>query len=348
MTASLPPRGALATALLSLGLLASCGDPGPYGYGHSDEQPAQTAKAAVSPKGVIRGVIDWPGAQPPSGFVCVYLTGRSTPDARLPELVQRLPPGPFPMMFEVSARDLTLPGTLAGDWTLEARLDKDGVLLAQAGDIAGRSKSAVHAGDDGVVLELRETVAHDDDPALLRDLQTLAGPALASPQPGGSSSLPPGHPPIDSSRPAAMPGGMPTAKVASAPSAAAQQPPKMPGPRFTGTIEVDPKIASAARGGVLYVMIKQGAEARGMPRAAYKVVDPVFPLTFDIGPEHVPLQVDNKADMLQGTLYISARVDMDGDVMTKKAGDLEMTAPPVAATAGGDPVTIVLDEVRSS
>lgn len=112
-------------------------------------------------------------------------------------------------------------------------------------------------------------------------------------------------------------------------------------PRFRGTLELDPAFAAADGTGVLFLNIKQSPDARGMPRASLRIERPSFPVRFDIGAEHVPLQVDNKADMLLGDLWFVARLDGDGNAMTKQAGDL--SSEPIQVAAGGQPFSVTLD-----
>lgn len=112
-------------------------------------------------------------------------------------------------------------------------------------------------------------------------------------------------------------------------------------PRFHGTIDIDPQFAELAARGTLFVSIKQQPGARGMPRAALRIDGPSFPLALDIGPEHVPLQVENKADMILGELWLTARLDMDGDALSRGPDDVEIE--PLAVTAGGEPFDVRLD-----
>ena len=112
-------------------------------------------------------------------------------------------------------------------------------------------------------------------------------------------------------------------------------------PRFHGTLDIAPQFAELAARGTLFVSIKQAPSARGMPRAAHRIDAPTFPLIVDMGPEHVPLQVENKADLLQGDLWLTARLDMDGDALSRGPEDVEIEPLPVSA--GGEPFAVTLD-----
>ena len=69
-----------------------------------------------------------------------------------------------------------------------------------------------------------------------------------------------------------------------------------------------------------------------------------WPLAFELTQDNVMF-----AGMrLEGKVVLTARVDQDGDAMTKQAGDIEGTSPPVAVPAqGAVPVELLLDTVRS-
>jgi len=117
------------------------------------------------------------------------------------------------------------------------------------------------------------------------------------------------------------------------------------GPRIRGTVELSDAFADRNGTATLYLSVKAGTSARGMPRAVQRVEAPRFPLAFDIGPEHVPLDVENKADLLLGDgLFVVARLDADGDALSKHPEDLEAT--PVPVVADGPPVTVTLDARR--
>ncbi len=83
---------------------------------------------------------------------------------------------------------------------------------------------------------------------------------------------------------------------------------------------------------MLFLNIKQSPDARGMPRASLRIERPSFPVRFDIGAEHVPLQVDNKGDMLLGDLWFVARLDGDGNARSRATcPPSRARSPPVAS-----------------
>jgi hypothetical protein len=140
------------------------------------------------------------------------------------------------------------------------------------------------------------------------------------------------------------------AKLIAEAVAAAGAPPATPvpktGPRIKGTISLAEEFGDMNGTRTLFVILKDKALPRGMPRAVMMVNQPQFPVTFDMGVEHIPLEVDNKEDLLAGQLYLTARLDDDGSFMGAP-GDIELAAP-LPVTADGKPVKLVLDTRRKN
>jgi hypothetical protein len=89
---------------------------------------------------------------------------------------------------------------------------------------------------------------------------------------------------------------------------------------------------------VLFLIARR--EGAGPPVAVERIAAPRFPLEFSLGPEDRMIQ----ALPFAGELALSARVDADGNALSREPGDLEGRAKaPVAPGANG--VAIVLDEV---
>jgi hypothetical protein len=130
------------------------------------------------------------------------------------------------------------------------------------------------------------------------------------------------------SQPASMPTSMPAAKGALPPGhpptsqPAASQPTK--GGTVMGTITlVDALKEKVKKGSVLFIIVRrdEGEGRRGMMLAAKKV--PVmgaslFPLTYVI----TPLDVMMQGTVLAGPVRIEARIDQDGDAISKQPGDI--------------------------
>jgi cytochrome c-type biogenesis protein CcmH len=112
------------------------------------------------------------------------------------------------------------------------------------------------------------------------------------------------------------------------------------GEGIRGSVELAPELAGqVAADSVLFVIARRAAAAGGPPVAAMRVVGPSFPHSFEIGPEHVMMPGVTFA----GELQLSARLDSDGNVMTRLSGDLKGEAGEVL-NPGAEGVVIVLDQ----
>jgi hypothetical protein len=80
---------------------------------------------------------------------------------------------------------------------------------------------------------------------------------------------------------------------------------------ITGTVSLSEGVESPA--GILFIIAKRAAIGGGPPVAVKRIPNPVFPLSFDLG----------KSDMVMGgqwpeMVFLSARIDLDGNAMTKE------------------------------
>jgi len=90
-------------------------------------------------------------------------------------------------------------------------------------------------------------------------------------------------------------------------------------PPITGEITIAPEVASAQpAGGVLFVIARPQGMTAGPPLAVLRIPSPDFPLAFSIGPENVMIP----SMQFAGEISISARLDADGNAMTRTAGDI--------------------------
>ena len=87
--------------------------------------------------------------------------------------------------------------------------------------------------------------------------------------------------------------------------------------RVLGTVTLAPELSRSASGGTLFIILRNSAAA-GPPVAVRKVDHPTFPLPFSIGPEDAMFS----GTPLVGPFDITARLDQDGDAMTKTQGDI--------------------------
>ncbi len=104
-----------------------------------------------------------------------------------------------------------------------------------------------------------------------------------------------------------------------------------------GTIALAASVGDSG-GGTLFIIVRnQGVP--GPPLAVKKVDDPKFPLNFEIGQGDVMMQ----GAPFVGPFEVSARLDSDGNAMTKTPGDL-VNANPVVGVKPGEPTQLVLDK----
>ena len=95
---------------------------------------------------------------------------------------------------------------------------------------------------------------------------------------------------------------------------------------------------SIPSGAILFVIARVGSA--GPPTAVLRIPNPEFPLEFAIGPEHRMIQ----QMPFVGPFTLTARVDADGNAMTRNPGDLQGAAE-AAHGPGATGIEIVIDEV---
>jgi cytochrome c-type biogenesis protein CcmH len=160
--------------------------------------------------------------------------------------------------------------------------------------------------------------------------EKVATPDLAKIFPPGAERAPEDGPMGQAARGMAPPGG----SAAAAPPAAEAT----GGPIRGRVVLADALTGRVPRGAVLF-LVARSSDA-GPPVAVKRVVDPVFPLEFEIGPgdrmlEGVPFT---------GPFQLTARVDADQNAATRNPGDLQgQTASRVAPGASG--VELVIDQI---
>jgi len=174
-----------------------------------------------------------------------------------------------------------------------------------------------------------------DGNASSRQPGDLAGAASAPVDPGASGVTIRIDQKLDGSDLAAG-AGAPTA----APSASGGRgaPPVVAGAGapIRGTIVLASELEGAVpRGGVLFLVARR--PTGGPPVAVKRIADPSFPMEFEIGPGDRMIQTIP----FEGPLFLTARVDADGNATSRDPGDLAGAAPaPVEAGATGVTVRI--------
>ncbi|HYO77424.1 MAG TPA: tetratricopeptide repeat protein, partial [Thermoanaerobaculia bacterium] len=153
--------------------------------------------------------------------------------------------------------------------------------------------------------------------AVFAQMKQHVADAAKQPQVAQGDPLPQGHPPID---------GAPAAPSRSAPAPA----PAASGPSVRVTLNLD--AAAKQRTGVLFVIARN--PAGGPPAAVKRVAGATFPMTVEL----------SSADSMMGqplppNFRLEARLDSDGDAMTRVATDPSAVREGVAV---GSDVTLAL------
>jgi tetratricopeptide (TPR) repeat protein len=113
----------------------------------------------------------------------------------------------------------------------------------------------------------------------------------------------------------ADPGG--GAADASRLAAGSEQAPAGSAKTVAGVIELDPSVTSVpARGAIVFVTLREAGFGAGPPLAAKRIASASFPLRFEIG------AADSMSGMpIPDDVLVEARVDSDGDPMTRAPSD---------------------------
>ena len=101
-----------------------------------------------------------------------------------------------------------------------------------------------------------------------------------------------------------------------------QQPKETPeapaGPRIEGTVRLDPEREAEAGGSaVLYIIARPAGAQGGPPLAVKRIAAPAFPLSFSLGAGDVMM----RGTAFEGPLNLTARLDRDGDPLTREPGE---------------------------
>lgn len=162
--------------------------------------------------------------------------------------------------------------------------------------------------------------------------QPPASRPVHAPQDPGAGAMPAGHPPV--------------LKGVSEQQQPAAEPPD-PNARLSGVIKLSDKLRARLpkEGTPIFIMVRAapaaGGKLGGPPLAATKLSAGQWPLRFEVTGADAMLP----GVKLQGNVVVTARVDQDGDAMTKQKGDLEGASKPVSMPA--DKIELVLDTERT-
>jgi hypothetical protein len=112
-----------------------------------------------------------------------------------------------------------------------------------------------------------------------------------------------------------------------------------------GSIQVADKVKDKVQpGATLFLVARaalEGGKGAGPVLAARKLTVGGWPLSFELSQSDVMME----GVKLSGKVVLTARVDQDGDAMTKQPGDVEGLSQPLSVPAQG--VQLILDTVRT-
>jgi len=130
------------------------------------------------------------------------------------------------------------------------------------------------------------------------------------------------------------PAELPAAKLASPPPADVAKERPAGGDHVSGTVTLAPGLASE---GVLFVLLRPAGSPERGPPLAVRLFDGKFPVEFTLGAEHVMIQ----GQPFTGPFDLYARLDRDGNAMTREASDVAV-GPISGLVPGGAPITVAL------
>ena len=111
------------------------------------------------------------------------------------------------------------------------------------------------------------------------------------------------------------------------------------GASIRGRIEVAPELAQhAPERAVLYLMARPASALAAPPVAVKRLEATSFPAAFEIGSENM-MAPDSR---FEGSFQLSVRLDMDGEAMTSRPGDLVGSSEGLTRPGSSD-VVILLD-----
>lgn len=108
----------------------------------------------------------------------------------------------------------------------------------------------------------------------------------------------------------------------------------------SGTITLTTGFERKVPAGAILFLVARKGQGGGPPLAVKRIESPRFPLDFTLGPGDRMIQ----QMPFEGPLQLSARLDTDGNAMTREPGDLQGSAPG-AHQPGDSGIAIVIDQV---
>ena len=112
--------------------------------------------------------------------------------------------------------------------------------------------------------------------------------------------------------------------------------------QLQGVVDVDPKLKGRVDNqAVLFIIARSANSAAGPPLAVKKIARPVFPVTYSLGPDDLMLP----GASFSGKVYLSARLDKDGNPTTREPGNLTGEYKKNPVEVGSQKIDILLDQV---
>jgi hypothetical protein len=174
----------------------------------------------------------------------------------------------------------------------------------------------------------------------------LSLPPVAACSKSDDGSKPSSVPPLGSNAAPPAPSAAappPAAAPPAAPAAEAPAPPAGPGGSITGKVELTKAIAKATPKGTLFITarrISDNPNVRGSLIAVKKLPATTFPVEFSMSAADMPFQ----GATFDGELTLTARIDQDGDPLSRQKGDVHGTLPKVQV--GSKDVRLTIDQVQ--
>lgn len=110
---------------------------------------------------------------------------------------------------------------------------------------------------------------------------------------------------------------------------------------LTGTVVIDPKVLDQVDpDAVLFIIARTPGSKRGPPLAVQRVVNPMFPLNFTLGPSNIMIP----GTPFKGAVDLIVRLDKDGNPMTREGGSLTGVYRNNPVAVGSDALEIVIDQ----
>jgi cytochrome c-type biogenesis protein CcmH len=115
------------------------------------------------------------------------------------------------------------------------------------------------------------------------------------------------------------------------------------GEKIEGVVDVDPKLKSKIDGqAVLFIIARSTSGAGGPPLAVKRIASPKFPVAYSLSAQDVMMQ----GTSFSGKIFLSARLDKDGNPTTREPGNLTGEYKKNPAEVGAKRIDIVLDQIQ--